>query len=196
MNEIISVPNYDAKTLKYLVRVILFINGKIRESGQKPIYLSWAGTPKEKKQMKLFTAKLYSDFIYDSYAYGIDMDLIIRAQPFQCYKNLKKKFPNLNFDKFTERKTQIVENPIFPFYNFEDYKFVIEYLEVREAIIPYLENFIDKNDNDLIELKKLFETVSSSNNLEFEEFLEKKASYLANLDLSNFVDELNKKVKK
>ena len=68
------------------------------------------------------------------------------------------------------------------------------YIEIREPLITYLRNKVKEEDIKLVnELQELF--VSTSNHLSWDEFIKSKAKFLSELDLSNYIDELNKQTK-
>ena len=127
-----------------------------------------------------------------------------RNDPLEPLWKIQSKYPKLLYKKFIlERHEQFPpKSPIdksnrdYP----RDYPgpeayYEVKYFEIRESLLTYLKNKVRKDDMELInKLQELF--VNKSTHLSWDEFTERKGKFLLELDLSNYIDELNKQTNK
>lgn len=176
---------------------------KLRSSSQ-PIMSRYAyASPKEQYSY-------WAKFIFKSYAREYSEHVkksrrLVRDDPLEPLWKIQKKYPKLLYKKFIfERQEQFPPLEIKPAIkgekpkpnrNYGEVYYEVKYLEINESLITYLRNKVIKEDIELVnELQELF--ISSSTPLSWDEFIKSKAKFLSELDLSNYVDELNKQTNK
>ena len=179
MNDLISVPSWTPKTVSYLINVEHYINGVMRCHTTNPP--RWYDRDLKKECDKYFNKFIFRTFTSD----------IMRDDPLECLKLLMEKHKDLNFDKFINKKIEKLSIKKIP-ENVDSMHFNVEYWEVREQIISYIEQKVGKSKK-LEELKDLF---SEGNTMSFEEYLNKKSKQLSEMDCEGYLKMLNEDTEK
>jgi len=192
MNNLIVVPDYTPNTVNYIEAVNFFVNGIHVITKHQPIIPAFKDY-KISGQYRLKINKFYSKFIFRNTIgniwYGLERECIT-YDPLTCLNYIMDKYERLKFNKFIEKNedyflgTNIVESQV------NSFCIIVQYLKIKEELISYIEQKIGRT-KQLKELKNLF---CVCNTLSFEEFLDKKSKFLLNIDFSDYVSELNKKV--
>ena len=210
--DLIEVPDFNPDSLFYLIEVTEYIVPEYAynhvphkcRSSSHPIASRHAhASPKEQYSY-------WAKFIFKSYAREYSEHVkksrrLVRDDPLGHLWKIQKKYPKLLYKKFIfERQEQFPPLEIKPAIKGEKLKpnrdygevyYEVKYLEINESLITYLRNKVKKEDIKFVnELQELF--VSTSSHLSWDEFIKSKAKFLSELDLSNYVDELNKQIKK
>lgn len=217
--ELINVPQYNQKEIKivlkikeiinnvvfreYLGKEIYKISGNVRIDKYYRRYLTTLKT-KSYKRKKSLLSELQSFLLFDSEMNEMGVYERINSSIGLYFMMLYEKnlIPKIFLTKDYKQ--------IIPVYTMNNNKtvFEVEYITIREPYITYLKS-IDKDiyrqefknyksseviDNAIEELEKIFYSVNN-NNMEFDEYCEKKAEFLNNLDLKEYVDKLNEETK-
>jgi hypothetical protein len=109
-------------------------------------------------------------------------------------KYFKQEYPVLIYDRFLSK---IIEEEHIIDSIGDNYSviFCIKYLKIREQIISYIEQKINVSDNKIDELKDIF-NINHSNTDTFEEYLDKKAKYLLNLNSEHLLKDIQNNAKR
>jgi len=210
--DLIEVPDFNPDSLFYLIEVTEYIVPEYEynhtphkcQSSSHPI-MSRHAHASHKEQ-----CNYWAKFIFKSYArkYSEHVEKsrrLVRDDPLEPLWKIQSKYPNLLYKKFIfERQEQFPPLEIKPAIEGEKPKpnrdygevyYEVKYLEINESLITYLRNKVKKEDIKFVnELQELF--VSTSSHLSWDEFMKRYTKFLSELDLSNYIDELNKQIKK
>lgn len=218
--DLIEVPDFNPNLVFYLIEVIEYVyNLKVERSGYAPRKLRSSSQPirfmypyssliiyASKKEERNYWAK----FIFKSYAREYNEHVeksrrLVRDDPLEPLWKIQSKYPNLLYKKFIfERREEFPPLEIKPAIkgkkpkpnrDYGEVYYEVKYLEINESLITYLRNKVIKEDIELVnKLQELF--VRSSTHLSWDEFIQNKAKFLSELDLSNYIDELNEQTNK
>ncbi|KKK74176.1 hypothetical protein LCGC14_2886400 [marine sediment metagenome] len=198
--KIVEVPDWSPNELNYILEVRTFINSVQSEIIQQPPRCFGKNRV---KRIDLHWNKLFNKFIFRTYwrtprrnQSGIVTSYYpsntIKEDPLECLKMIMEQYPKLNWNKFISTIEEKIEPKIIP-HNIDNIYFDVKYLKVREQIISYIEQKISKRCKGLKELKKLF---VYKNTMTFGDFLDKKSKLLSELNLKDYVTELNKQTER
>ncbi|KKN25451.1 hypothetical protein LCGC14_0884830 [marine sediment metagenome] len=185
MNDLIVNPTFENKSIKYILEAICYINGVQRIRRETVFYHN-----DSKINRNLFN-KLWYQFTFKTYT---TFRTGIIEDPLGDFFKIKRKYPNLKYNRFIEEKELIfypnLTKKIMDKMDWDEIYIKVNYMVVREPLLNYLkENINKKHLKYLDSLQKIF---NKSSNLSFEEYIEQKSAFLLDLDLDNYVEQLNK----
>lgn len=165
----IEVPDYNPSIVRYILEIAFYI-----DDVQK-----WLSTRPEINEFSsnYELAMSLAGFIYESNGYD----------PLWFIRHLIQKYPKFHWNRFIVRKSEKISLECHH-YSGKERHFHVTYLEIRESIVSYLEQKLEKNDN-LDEFKSLF---GKKGGLSFDEYLDLKTKQLLDLDLSEYEESLKK----
>jgi hypothetical protein len=214
-NDLMNIPNYDERCIKVLIsceEVIKYPDNEYKGfDGEKRFYPGKIDT-KECRSIPVYatTYKVKNNRKSDPMgksllAYSLqfsDSEVTITnarkiSKTFGALKTLNDAAEkDKAFKRFYSIKEETFEPTHIPI-EWEYYKLNVVYCVIREGILAYIDNKYGKNILLYLILEKLLEKSKTVNNCKnFEEYVEKKASYLSKLDLSSFVKGLNTETEK
>ena len=176
-NQLIEVPDWNPKELNLVLSVRVLDSDGLQLDLNEENFIFPEGGINNKKNFELQV--FYSDFICDNSLK--DLFLLIDT-----------KYPKiLNeaiISKFMSESTKCKE------YNTGKklLKIEVDFVTIREQITSYLELKIGL----VQEVKKLKEYFIFKNNLSFTSFINKKSKFLANLNLEDYINQLNNQTNK
>lgn len=176
--DLIEVPDFNVGSILYLTSVNIYVNGKVRSSADLR-WLLGRHNPIAKECNRFF-----SKFIFKTE----------HGDPLEPLWKIKRKYPKLKYTKFISKKKEKFE-PEYIHGNVDEWHCKVAYIEIREPLITYLRSKVKKEDIELVnKLQELF--INKSTHLSWDEFIKSKAKFLSELDLSNYVAELNEQTNK
>lgn len=173
----------------------------------------------KKRLTILYSKYIFKNYYYKSRKGTGYSTYVEFYDPLDYLKNLIEKNDSLNFDRFiTEKQEKFsfmypiiggkinhqkqhlffenipldldkIEGKVLEDNEMVHFSITIDYIEIREAIISYIEQKIEGERERLDELKKLF---NQTNTLSFDDYLNEKSKSLLELDLSDYISKLNK----
>jgi len=201
MKDLIPIPEYSSNVVRVVKEVRVYVNGVLRNTSQSSYTTTrnWGyGHRRLHEKINIFfnqfISKVYKGGGHNS-IWGYRQEAFLMYNPLKPLNDIKKRNPKLKINKFISNGTEKLN------FKYEKYLppgidslcYEVDYIEIRDPIISYLKQKV--GDNKVIkEIGTLFS--KSSNCGSYVEQLEKKANYLLNLDLNNYVEELNKGLNK
>lgn len=178
-NELIEIPDYNPNLVLYITKVVQYINKIPRIPDTKPIIIKSRVRDHEKEQYKY-----WAKFIFKT----------LHEDPLGPLWKIQKKYPNLLYERFISEKVERFTPPL-PSWGIEELYYIVYYLELKDSLVTYLKSKVNSKDIKLVnQLQELFG--KPSKDLDWDKFIEMKAKFLTELDLSNFVKEMNLQTKK
>jgi hypothetical protein len=190
MNNIITIPTYNCNE----INIVLSYTTHYKNSNNTGItYITWntkpninisflSGLSKKEQEKQYYKTINYFEKFKDTYPI---IDIL---------KYFKQEYPVLIYDRFLSK---IIEEEHIIDSIGDNYSviFCIKYLKIREQIISYIEQKINVSDNKIDELKDIF-NINHSNTDTFEEYLDKKAKYLLNLNSEHLLKDIQNNAKR
>ena len=201
MKDLIPIPEYSSNVVRVVKEVRVYVNGVLRNTSQSSYTTTrnWGvGYRRLHEKINIFfnqfISKVYKGGGHSS-LFGYRQEAFLMYDPMKPLDDIKKRRPKLNINKFISNGTEKLDffNEFSLPMQIDSLVYEVDYIEMRDPIISYLKQKIG-NKKVVKEIESLFS--KSSNCGSYVEQLEKKANYLLNLDLDNYVEELNKGLNK
>jgi len=220
-NQLVATPQLKSGKIKYVTEVITHYNKLLAMSDPFPPYKRFKDRVLKNDWIKLFNEYVYKGRCYRGTEYfyvGIRKKRkpnveIYPDDPLYHTNKLINMFNELPWYRFMEKKQDIKRPDVMPA-GLSDVYFTIEYWEINESLISYIDqkitDIIDQNrvtlkvcvtdsiyhkkeihdlkEKALQELKTLF---NNTTGLDYDDYINQKTKQLMEINLDNYVESLN-----
>lgn len=194
--DLIEVPDFNPDSLYYLTEVVEHIKyeyvPRTYQTSYEPIISVYAS---HKEQVRYWTKFIFKSYAREYSEHVKKSRRLVRDDPLEPLWKIQSKYSKLLYKKFIFERQERFTPKLSNYYNVESLYYEVKFLEIKESLITYLRNKVETEDVELVnKLQELF--IGKSTHLDFYEFIERKVKFLLELDLSNYIEELNKQTNK